>query len=563
MGVKGPMRFLVLLLWLALLFVPASARADAPLNCNTPRAAADMLFYWQQPATTDLHKAIRCLERAGRSDAELRDLARRAKRAFDSRALFVDMTALSDQPDFVDERGEAVVTVHPELEAVVLERKRDGRWLWTAESLDHILALADSDLPWLESLVSRLPASAHGRVFGVMVWQYLGLGLLFVVALVLRAIVRMVIENRVRRWAEALGQRWASHVASLVGGPLATFVMALVMRVSFPALGLPIQAGVVVALAIRIVMVLAVVWLLYRLVDLLAERMADRAADTDTKLDDQLVPLVRKSLKILVIVGGVLFVLQNLDVDVGSLLTGLGIGGLAFALAAKETLANFFGSIMIFIDRPFQIGDWIVVKGAEGIVEEVGFRSTRVRTFYNSVITVPNAHFTDAQIDNYGRRQYRRVFTTLNLTYDTTPEQMQAFCQGIRAIIRANEYTRKDYYEVHMSAFGAHSLDVMVYFFFRVPSWSDELRERHNVFLEIMRLAKALGVQFAFPTQTLNLDYVHPPGQPRHLPDAPNDRSLADHVLAFGPRGSKARPHGPTIVEGGFSAGATEGADDN
>jgi MscS family membrane protein len=291
--------------------------------------------------------------------------------------------------------------------------------------------------------------------------------------------------------------------------------------------------------------------------------MADRAAGTDTKLDDQLVPLVRKSLKILVVVGGALFVLQNMEVDVGSLLTGLGIGGLAFALAAKETLANFFGSIMIFVDRPFQIGDWVVVKGAEGIVEEVGFRSTRVRTFYNSVITVPNAHFTDAQIDNYGKRQYRRVFTTLNLTYDTTPEQMQAFCEGVRAIIRANEFTRKDYYEVHMSAFGAHSLDVMVYFFFRVPSWSDELRERHNVFLEIMRLAKSLGVQFAFPTQTLNVDYVHALGQSRNLPDVPDDRALADNVVAFGPKGKQSRPRGPTIVEGGFSAIGAEGADED
>ena len=195
-------------------------------------------------------------------------------------------------------------------------------------------------------------------------------------------------------------------------------------------------------------------------------------------------------------------------VELRALLTGLGIGGLAFALAAKETLANFFGSVMIFVDRPFQIGDWIVVNGAEGIVEEVGFRSTRIRTFYNSVISVPNAVFTDAKIDNYGQREYRRTVCTLNLTYDTTPEQIQAFCEGIRAIIIANAHTRKDYYEVHMSGFGAHSLDVMVYFFFKVDSWTAELRERHNVYLEIMRLAGDLGVCFAFPTQTLHVDRV-------------------------------------------------------
>jgi hypothetical protein len=119
--------------------------------------------------------------------------------------------------------------------------------------------------------------------------------------------------------------------------------------------------------------------------------MAEKAALTHTKLDDQLVPLLRKSMKVVVVLAGVLFGLQNLDVDVGSLLAGLGIGGIAFALAAKDTVSNFFGSVMIFVDRPFQIGDWIHVDGAEGIVEEVGFRTTRVRAFDDAMLIVPNA----------------------------------------------------------------------------------------------------------------------------------------------------------------------------
>lgn len=523
-----------------------------------------MLFYWQQPGTFDLSKAVRCLERAGRTEQELQALARRTKSLFDSRALFVQMDNLSDDPAYVGPAGDATSLVHPDLPEVELTRIHDGRWLWTNESLDYVASQDDGDREMVEKLARSLPAWFHERVFGVLFWQYLGIALLILGALVLRTVVRVIVANRVRKWADALGQRWAAGVAIASAGPLSTFVMALLLRVTYPLLGLPIQAGVVMALAVRVVLALAVVWLLYRLVDLLADFMSHRAAETDTRLDDQLVPLVRKSLKIIVVIAGVLFVLQNLQVDVGSLLTGLGLGGLAFALAAKETLANFFGSFMIFIDRPFQIGDWIVVKGAEGIVEEVGFRSTRVRTFYNSVITVPNAHFTDAQIDNYGRREYRRVFTTLNLTYDTTPEQMQAFCEGVRAIIRANPHTRKDYYEVHMSGFGAHSLDVMLYFFFKVASWSDELRERHNVFLEILRLAKELGVEFAFPTQTLNLDYVRSPGQERAIPKPKSDAELAENIVAFGPKGNKARPSGPVIVRGAMLATQhAEGAADD
>jgi MscS family membrane protein len=547
------MRFWIVGL-LSCLFCWSGLAQAKPENCDNPRSAADMVFYWQQPGTTDLGKAASCFERGRRSTAELERLAKTVKSLYDTRGLFIDMDAISDQPDYKSDRGEQRVAVHPAMPDIVVKRNAGGKWVWPDSSLKTAEKRYSEEAGLLQPLLDRIPDSLTAKLFGVHLWQYLGLVGLILLGFILRAVVRVVIANRVRRLAETLGQEWASNLATTAAGPLSTLVMAVALRVTYPMLMLPVAVAVVLAVAVRILMVLAIVWGLYRLVDLLAERMDARAAQTDTKLDDQLVPLVRKSLKIFVAVGGVLFILQNLQVDVGSLLTGLGIGGLAFALAAKETLANFFGSVMIFIDRPFQIGDWIVVGGTEGIVEEVGFRSTRIRTFYNSLVTVPNATFTDAEIDNYGQREYRRTFTTLNLTYDTTAEQMQAFCEGIRAIIVANPYTRKDYYEVHMSGFGAHSLDVMVYFFFKVPSWTVELRERHNVYLEIMRLAQELGVEFAFPTQTLYLDSVAAPGQARRVPPAKQPPQLAEVVSGFGPDGRLARPAGPQIIKGGFTA---------
>ncbi len=547
------MRWLIIGISLFLAVWPRFVQAQ-PQDCSTPRRAADMLFYWQQPDSMDIERATTCLDAAGRTAGELQSVARKVKRLFDNRGMYVDMTALSDDPQFAVGEGERRVALHHGLPSVVLSRADDGRWLWTAASLSTVERLYDDETGMLQRFVVTLPESLQEQLFGVHLWQYLGLAMLLLVGLMLRAVIRMLIESRVRKLAEVLGAMWASTLARASAAPLSTIAMAAGLRVTYPMLMLPVSFAAVLAISVRVLMVLAIVWGLYRLVDLVAESLAERAARTESKLDDQLVPLVRKSLKVFVVIGGVLFVLQNLQVDVGSLLTGLGIGGLAFALAAKETLANFFGSLMIFVDRPFQIGDWIAVRGAEGIVEEVGFRSTRIRTFYNSVISVPNAAFTDAQIDNYGRREYRRTFTTLNLTYDTTPEQMQAFCEGIRAIIVANPFTRKDYYEVHMSAFGAHSLDVMVYFFFKVPSWSDELRERHNVFLEIMRLAEALGVQFAFPTQTLHVDSVAAPGVARQVPAPPPHGQLAQVVRDFGPEGQLSRPAPGELVSGAFLA---------
>jgi MscS family membrane protein len=195
-----------------------------------------------------------------------------------------------------------------------------------------------------------------------------------------------------------------------------------------------------------------------------------------------------------------------MGVNVFSLLAGLGLGGLAFALAAKDTAANLFGSIMILVDRPFKIGDWVSVDTVEGTVEEIGFRSTRIRTFYNSLVTVPNANMANAQIDNLGVRQYRRTSFELDVTYGTKSKDLDAFIEGIRKIILENSISRKDMYHVYFSGYGASSLKIMVYFFLITDDWGQELKEKQNIYFKIYSLAEQLGVEFAFPTQTIFLN---------------------------------------------------------
>ncbi len=543
-----------------------TGRALAQADCSNARSATDSVFHWQQPGNLNVGKAIQCLEREGRSTVALERVAVRLKRVYDSRALLVDMEAISDDPDWTDpETGKAVVVPHASLPHVLVARGSDGQWRWTRESLDRIDSIYEESNSHLDELVRYLPGWLQAELFDVAMWQYLAILLILFVGIVTRKLIQVIVANRIRSFAERREQAWATSLIDVFASPGATLVMAAMMALSYQYLGLPLWAGAAINVAARLLVVVSIMWALYRLVDVLSAHLAMKAEATDTKLDDQLVPLVRKTLKGLTVVAGLLFILQNLNVNVGSLLAGLGIGGVAVALAAKDTVANFFGSIMIFIDRPFQIGDWVVIDGAEGIVEEVGFRSTRIRTFYNSIITVPNAKFTEAKIDNYGAREYRRCFVTLGVTYDTTPEQMQAFVEGIRAVIRANAFTRKDYYEIHMSGFGDSSLNVMVYFFFKVASWTEELRERHNVFLEIMRVAKDLGVSFAFPTQTLHVETLATAGAERQLPPPPAPEQLAGVVESYGPEGRKARPAGPKLTHGFFAtpaaAGSTEEAE--
>ncbi|RMG17289.1 MAG: mechanosensitive ion channel family protein [Deltaproteobacteria bacterium] len=542
------MRPQTLLLLLALL-LPRVAAAEDP--CATPRKAVDTLLYWQQPEHHDPAKAAACLDLSRAADANPRERARQIKEILDAQGLFVRLEAVPDDPAYRDAEGRARYVLFPRRQPELYVEKKGKRWLWSAETVALAPKLHKEVIAFdLRRYAEQLPEWVRARVVGVYLWQLAGLLALLLLAFFVRLIVMVLVAHQARRWMARLGASWAEDLLSRVDKPIGTLVAAGFFALFLPWLQLPVRVNLVGFLAARVVAAFSVVWAVYRLVDLIAGWLEQKAKRTETRLDDQLVPLVRSALKVFTVAIGVIFVLQNLDVDVASLLAGLGIGGLAFALAAKDTVANLFGAVTIFVDRPFQIGDWVVIDGTEGIVERVGFRSTRIRTFYNSLVAVPNQKVANAVIDNYGERKYRRAVARIGLTYDSKPEQIQAFVEGVRAIIQANPHTRKDYYEVHFNEFGDSGLIVLVYFFFKVPTWSDELREKHNVYLEILRLAEALNLDFAFPTRTLHVETLPEPGTYPHR-EVPDD--LAAIVRDFGPGGKRARPEGPKLTDGYFA----------
>jgi MscS family membrane protein len=299
---------------------------------------------------------------------------------------------------------------------------------------------------------------------------------------------------------------WDDQLIGAVAAPVGYLAAVGLWFLSLLALQLEGAVLSVCTVGLQIVLGAILIWIVHAVTGVLSEYLTRLAAKTESSLDDQLVPLLTRTLRVFVVVVGVLIVIQNLGINVLSLLAGLGIGGLAFALAARDAVANFFGSLMILFDRPFQVGDWIKVGGSEGTVEEIGFRSTRIRTFYNSVISIPNSEVAGKQIDNMGVRRYRRAVANLSVTYDTPPEKLEAFMEGIKEIIQQNPATRKDFFHVVFTEFGDSALVVMAYFFFEVPDWAEELAQRQSVYLAILRLAAELKVEFAFPTRTLHID---------------------------------------------------------
>lgn len=477
--------------------------------CGSPRSALRTLMLWQAPASRDLVRAATCIDRSGMEDPA-RDATERAemlKKILDGMGLHLDFETIPEEPEFRDAAGRAVFELFPGRLGRV-ELVLDGkRWLFPPASLERIAELYRETYPFdLAAMMGTAPSWLRLKVAGVAVWQVFGILVLVALALLLQRLVIMLVSTSLHRLVRRLRPEWTGQVAHRAAMPLGGLAMAGAFAAGMPLLQFSLAVNRVGLFAARVLAAASLVWLGFRLVDVLSEFMADRATRTDTKMDDQLVPIVRKFLKfVLSLVGGV-FILHNLDVSIGSLLAGLGLGGAALAFAAKDSLAHLFGSLMIFLDKPFQIGDFVKVgTEVEGTVEEVGFRSTRVRTPDDSLMTVPNAKMAESIVENLGARKHRRYRVFLGLTYDTPPSRIEAFCEGVRALLVETDGVVQDRSLVEFQNFGDSSLSVLLNCFLEAPDWATELRLRATLNLAILRLAERMEVQFAFPTRTIHV----------------------------------------------------------
>jgi MscS family membrane protein len=394
--------------------------------------------------------------------------------------------------------------------------------------------------PWIDR---NVPEWAQSKVVLFSNWQWIGLFLAILLGLVVKTVAQHIVRGAKKITARSK-MEWDDQIIVSIERPIGLIGAAAFWFFAIYALRFQGMALGVLNVIVQVTFSVGIIWALYNLTEVLTQYLIALTSRTESELDDHLAPMIRKALKILVIVFGTLVTFQNLGVNVVSVLAGLSIGGAAIAFAAKDTCAKVFGSIMIIIDRPFSIGDWIIADGVEGSVEEIGFWSTRVRTFYDSQISVPNSAMANANIDNMGRRKYRRIKAFFDLTYDTSPEQMEAFLEGLKNIVEANPYTRKDYYHVCFTAYGASGLTVMLYTFLKVPDWAAELVERQNIYLEILRLAKDLDVEFAYPSQSLYVESM--PGQPKEK-DVLKSDDLKQFAAGFGPNGERSSPGGQGV----------------
>ena len=328
---------------------------------------------------------------------------------------------------------------------------------------------------------------------------------LVLIAPVAKAVINFIFKRILLAVAKKTRQGLDDEMLGAAAGPVAWSGFFTLLYFALRSLDLSDKMAHGVYTAFIMVLGLAGTWLLFRWTDAVCAVLQARSQDTPSRLDDQLLPIVQKSLKIFIALVAVVVILQNLGYNISGLVAGLGIGGLAFALAAQETLSNLFGSLMIFLDRPFEVGDYIEVSSIAGTVEDVGFRSTRVRTLEKSLVSIPNSSIAKSPIDNYSRRDLRRVKMTVGLTYDTTPEGIQRAIEIIRSVLDSHERVDNDGTFVSFNSFGDSALGVWIQYLIKTTDWGEYLSTIEDVNMGILTEFNSEGLQFAFPTQTIHM----------------------------------------------------------
>lgn len=415
-------------------------------------------------------------------------------------------------------------------EKLILARDPQLGWRFNAESIEAINPLfswleeqgmisreVEAEVPLADVIRKRVPEwMKRGFFLGMEVWQWIFLSLILLISVALywacTVLFSAVINFGWRRFrahpTEEDRRRVARPLALIVGALIFIFLLKLTGIIGTPL--------AVFLLAGRLVLVAGATWTAWSLTNFLSNLWSRHAEGTETTFDDMLVPLVSKTLKLIIIIWAIIYIADAIDIlnFVTPLLAGFGLAGLAVSFAAQDLIRNLFGGITIFLDRPYQVGERIIIDGADGVVEEIGFRSTKLRTADGHLVSVPNGAVTSHSVENVGRRPSIRRDFKIGITYDTSPDLVRKATETVRAVldepdiaeklnpkIGGNEFPPRVFFE----EFGDSALIIRVIYWYSESGYWDYMEHANRINLRLLEEFEKIGVEFAFPTQTLYL----------------------------------------------------------
>ena len=497
------------------------AQGTVKVDLRNPNATLYTHIYFLMPDSYNVAKASTTIR--GLSKKEANEKAIKIKAVLDGMGLVIDFTGVPTNANYLDTVLVSSQRIEKSLHRYapfpirlpdVYVEKIGTRWYYSKRTIEQIDAIYDrlfpSQLAWLGQ---KFPGFFKATVLGVLIWQPIAFVLLIIITVLLFYILRPIVLFLLKKIVKLFERKRSYQSFEILHELTRPIVFILLVRFIqriFPSLQL-LNLNSFVIIGLKVAETIFWVMIVLTFIKLFVSLYNDINKDSRSRLDRQLAPIVNKFINGIIVLFGFFKILTIFGVNPTTVLAGASIGGIALAFAAQDSVKNLIGTLNIFLDKPFHIGDWVVIGGIEGTVEYVGIRSTRVRAADTSIFQIPNSKVSEMEINNKGLRLYRRYQTDLGIRYDTPPELIEAFVQGIRKIIIEHPDARSESFNVEFTGFGESALEIMVNVFFKKLDWGDEQSSRHRLHISIVKLAAALGVEFAFPSSTLMIEQM--PGQ--------------------------------------------------
>ena len=493
----------------------AQEKEKEKLTRATPREAMEGYLTASRAGDYELAAQYLNLARvpAAERESEGPKLARHLKTVLDQ-TLWVDLESLSDETDGDTEDGLAAgrdLVGKIESESgpvdVFLVRARitpeQSAWLISSTTLARVPQLySEFGYGPLGEILPRQMFQSYGEL---ELWQWLGLLTVLIAAYALGLAVSSILLRVAKRLVSRTETTLDDRLLRLISGPLTATLSVWFLYLGTLLLRLSVGAQRLMSGVCKALLVITFAWLAMRIVDLVSELIEQRFTQQGETTAITIVPVVRRVTKVFLILIVVLSGLQNLGYNVTGLIAGLGVVGLAVALAAQKTFENFFGALSILIDRPVQRGDFCRFGDKIGTIEDIGLRSTRVRTLDRTLVTIPNSEFSVLQLENFAARDRIRFHTILGLRYETTADQLRHVLIELRRLLLSHPRVHADPARVRFVSFGAYSLDLEIFAYVSTSDWNEFLSIREDLMLRIIDILEASGTGFAFPSQTLYL----------------------------------------------------------
>ncbi len=330
---------------------------------------------------------------------------------------------------------------------------------------------------------------------------------IFIFFLIFRTIFRNTIIKLLEKITSKTKNNIDSHIVQVIKAPVDYLFIVIGLKISTDFVDFSLDIQTYIESIINSFFIFIIFWTLHRTIypiSLIILKSHEKIKGKE--LGKDLANFIVKAVQIVIFALGIITILQEWGYNITGFLASLGLVGMAIALAAKDTVANLFGSLVIFSDKPFKIGDWIKTDDVEGIVEVVGIRSTKVRTFAQALVSVPNASLANGAILNWSKMGKRRIKMSVGLTYSTTSTQMQNILKEMRVMLEKHKDIHKETIFIYFTDFQDSSLGIFCYFFTKTTNWGEYMRVREDINLKIMHIVESNGSSFAFPSRSIYIE---------------------------------------------------------